>query len=162
MIVITAPTSKIGRQVLERVLESGEDIRVITRDPLRIPEAVRERVEVIQGSHADREVVHQAFEGADAVFWLVPADKQAVSVYDAYVRFSIRCRCDRPSSHRSRRGDFRARARSAALCGPYLGIAGDGGVLKERATAEALPCQTDPFPQNPQTFGHRFMSGIDN
>lgn len=89
MIVITAPTSKIGRQVLERVLESGEDIRVITRDPLRIPEAVRERVEVIQGSHADREVVHRAFEGADAVFWLVPADKQAVSVYDTYVRFSI-------------------------------------------------------------------------
>ncbi|UJF35720.1 NmrA family NAD(P)-binding protein [Paenibacillus hexagrammi] len=89
MIVITAPTSKIGRQVLERVLESGEDIRVIARDPQRIPEAIRGRVEVIQGSHADREVVNRAFEGADAVFWLVPADKQAESVYDAYVRFSI-------------------------------------------------------------------------
>lgn len=89
MIVITAPTSKIGRQVLERVLESGEDIRVIARDPQRIPEAIRERVEVIQGSHADRGIVNRAFEGADAMFWLVPADKQAESVYDAYVRFSI-------------------------------------------------------------------------
>lgn len=89
MIVITAPTSKIGRQVLERVLESGEHIRVIARDPQRIPEALRERVEVIQGSHADRGIVNRAFEGADAVFWLVPADKQAESVYDAYVRFSI-------------------------------------------------------------------------
>lgn len=49
MIVITAPTSKIGHQVLERVLESGEDIRVIARDPERIPEAIRNRVEVISG-----------------------------------------------------------------------------------------------------------------
>ncbi|GGA45993.1 NAD(P)H-binding protein [Paenibacillus physcomitrellae] len=89
MIVITAPTSKIGRQVLERILVSGEDIRVIARDPQRIPESIRQRVEVIQGSHADRDVVNRAFEGADAVFWLVPADKQAESVYDAYVRFSI-------------------------------------------------------------------------
>ncbi|ANS75876.1 hypothetical protein AWM70_15830 [Paenibacillus yonginensis] len=89
MIVITAPTSKIGRQILERILECEEDIRVIAREPQRIPEAIRERVEVIQGSHADRDVVNRAFEGADAVFWLVPADKQAESVYDAYVRFSI-------------------------------------------------------------------------
>lgn len=89
MIVITAPTSKIGRQVLERMLESGEEIRVIARDPQRIPEAIRRRVEIIQGSHADRDVVNRAFEGADAVFWLVPANKQAESVYDAYVRFSI-------------------------------------------------------------------------
>ncbi|PWW02410.1 uncharacterized protein YbjT (DUF2867 family) [Paenibacillus cellulosilyticus] len=102
MIVITAPTSKIGRQVLERVLESGEDIRVIARDPRRLPEAIRERVEVIQGSHADRDVVNRAFEGADTVFWLVPADKQAESVYDAYVRFSIPA-ADAIVRHRVRR-----------------------------------------------------------
>ncbi|MGG1519071.1 NAD(P)H-binding protein [Paenibacillus oryzisoli] len=87
--MITAPTSKIGHQVLERVLESGEDIRVIARDPQRIPEEIRTRVEVIQGSHADRSIVNRAFEGADAVFWLVPADKNAESVYDAYLQFSI-------------------------------------------------------------------------
>jgi uncharacterized protein YbjT (DUF2867 family) len=88
-LVITAPTCKIGHQVLERVLESGEYIRVIARGPQRIPEAIRKQVEVIQGSHADREIVNCAFEGADAVFWLVPADKNAESVYDAYVQFSI-------------------------------------------------------------------------
>ncbi|MEC0176992.1 hypothetical protein P4H83_19115 [Paenibacillus favisporus] len=47
-LVITAPTCKIGHQVLERVLESGEDIRVIARDLQRIPEAIRKQVEVIQ------------------------------------------------------------------------------------------------------------------
>jgi uncharacterized protein YbjT (DUF2867 family) len=43
MIVITAPTGAIGHQVLDRVLDSGEPIRVIARDPSRLPAHVRER-----------------------------------------------------------------------------------------------------------------------
>ena len=34
MIVITTPTGDIGRQVLDRVLDSGEAVRVIARDPV--------------------------------------------------------------------------------------------------------------------------------
>ena len=34
MIVVTAPTGIIGRQVLENVFNSGEPVRVIARDPL--------------------------------------------------------------------------------------------------------------------------------
>lgn len=74
MIVITAPTSKIGRQVLDTILDSEEAIRVIARDPSRLSDKVRESVEIIQGSHADRDVVDRAFDGADSVFWLVPAN----------------------------------------------------------------------------------------
>ena len=74
MIVITAPTGTIGHQVLENVLDSGEPIRVIARDSSRLPSQTRERVEVVQESHGDIDVVSQAFTGADAVFWLVPAD----------------------------------------------------------------------------------------
>ncbi|WP_406630773.1 NAD(P)H-binding protein [Amycolatopsis sp. WGS_07] len=74
MIVITAPTGNIGSGLLARLLDSGEDLRVIVRDPARLPDAVRERVEVVVGSHGDAEVVDRAFEGADAVFWLVPPD----------------------------------------------------------------------------------------
>ncbi|MFE6847087.1 NAD(P)H-binding protein [Streptomyces sp. NPDC057686] len=78
MIVITAPTGNIGRPLLSRLLESGpatgEELRVIVRDPARLPDAARGRVEVVTGSHADAEVVDRAFEGADAVFWLVPPD----------------------------------------------------------------------------------------
>lgn len=89
MIVITAPTSKIGRQILDTILTSEEAIRVVARDPSRLSDVVRDRVEIIQGSHADRDVVDRAFDGADSVFWLVPANPKAESVYDAYVRFSI-------------------------------------------------------------------------
>ncbi|MEU5688909.1 NmrA family transcriptional regulator [Streptomyces venezuelae] len=77
MIVITAPTGNIGSALLTRLLDSStapEDLRVVVRDPARLPDDVRERVEVITGSHGDPETVDRAFEGADAVFWLVPPD----------------------------------------------------------------------------------------
>ncbi len=77
MIVITTPTGTIGRQILKDVLDSGEPIRVIARDPSRIPSQVRDRVEVVEGSHGDLNVVTNAFYGADTVFWLVPPDPRA-------------------------------------------------------------------------------------
>src|ERR1039458_4021249 len=89
MIVVTAPTGHIGSQVLSTLLQHDEAVRVIVRDPDRLPAEVRDRVEVVAGSHRERDVVDRAFERADSVFWLVPADRTAQSVYDAYVSFSI-------------------------------------------------------------------------
>jgi uncharacterized protein YbjT (DUF2867 family) len=88
MIVITTPTGAIGHQVLERLLRSGEPIRVIARDPARISPQARDRVEVVQGSHGDIDVVDKALAGADAVFWLVPPDFRGDSVEAAFVDFS--------------------------------------------------------------------------
>jgi uncharacterized protein YbjT (DUF2867 family) len=88
MIVITTPTGQIGDQVVANLLDSGEPIRVIARDPSRLPWHVRARVEVEQGSHGDIDVVTRAFAGADAVFWLVPPDPRAESVESAYVDFT--------------------------------------------------------------------------
>jgi uncharacterized protein YbjT (DUF2867 family) len=102
MIIITAPTGDIGHQVLEQVLRSGEPIRVIARNPSRISHEVRERVEVIQGSHADVDVVNEAFAGADSVFWLVPPDPRAKSVDAAYSDFT-RPACDAFKIHRVKR-----------------------------------------------------------
>lgn len=72
MIVITTPTGQIGHQILDQLLDSGEQIRVIVRDPSRLDPKVRDRIEIVQGSHDDIDVVTQAFAGADCVFWLVP------------------------------------------------------------------------------------------
>ena len=88
MIVVTTPTGLIGHQVLNNLLESDEPIRVIARDPSRLPAHTRERVEVVQGSHGDLDVVTRAFAGAASVFWLVPPDPHAESVEAAYVDFS--------------------------------------------------------------------------
>jgi uncharacterized protein YbjT (DUF2867 family) len=81
MIVITAPTGKIGRQVLAGVVDSGaQPVRVIARDPARLDPQVRDAVEVVEGSHSDPGVVSKAFDGADTVFWLVPPNPRAESV----------------------------------------------------------------------------------
>ena len=102
MIVITAPTGLIGHQVLSNVLGSGEPVRVIVRDPSRLPAEARERVELVRGSHGDIGVVDRAFAGADAVFWLVPPDPHADSVDAAYVDFT-RPACDAFKRHEVRR-----------------------------------------------------------
>jgi uncharacterized protein YbjT (DUF2867 family) len=75
-------------QVLDNVLASDQPVRVIVRDPTKLSTEVRDRVEVIPGSHGDPQVVTRAFNGADAVFWLLPGDRHAASVDDAYVGFT--------------------------------------------------------------------------
>src|SRR5580658_8092752 len=88
MIVITTPAGNIGRQVLEDLLDTGEQLRLVARDPSGIPAGTRQQVEVIEGSHGDPAVVDKAFDGADAVFWLTPPDPRAESVEAAYLGFT--------------------------------------------------------------------------
>ncbi|MCQ8187705.1 NAD(P)H-binding protein [Streptomyces rugosispiralis] len=92
MIVITAPTGQIGSRVMGILLneapERGEELRVIVRDPGKLPDAVRDRVDVVTGSHGDAEVVDRAFAGADAVFWLAPPHPRAPSLDAAYSGFT--------------------------------------------------------------------------
>src|SRR5271155_608350 len=88
MLVVTTPTGDIGSQVLANLLDNDEEIRVVVRDPSSLPDSARNRVEVIIGSHGDAAVVDKAFDGADAVFWLVPPDPRAESVEAAYVGFT--------------------------------------------------------------------------
>ena len=46
MTVSTTPTGQIGRQVLANVLDGTQPVRVIVRDPDRLPDQVRGRVSV--------------------------------------------------------------------------------------------------------------------
>jgi uncharacterized protein YbjT (DUF2867 family) len=91
MIVITGPTGNIGWRLLSLLVEAapagGEEVRVVVRDPARLPQAVRERVEVVTGSHGDPAIVERAFTGADAVFWLVPPNA-SITPDEAYSGFT--------------------------------------------------------------------------
>ncbi|MFD0689634.1 NmrA family NAD(P)-binding protein [Actinomadura fibrosa] len=88
MIVITTPTGRIGRRLLGTVLDAGAPVRVIVRDAARLPAEVRDRAEVVEGSHGDLDVVTKAFAGADTVFWLAPPDHRAASLDDVYSGFA--------------------------------------------------------------------------
>ena len=122
MIVVTAPTGLIGHQVLGNILSSGQPIRVIIRDPSRLPPEVRERVEAVQGSHGDVDVVDQAFAGADAAFWLVPPDPHADSAEVAYVDFT------RPAGEAFKRHGVQRVVGISAL-GRGTAVAGHAGLV---------------------------------
>lgn len=98
MIVVTTPTGQIGRQVLAKILDSGQPTRVIARDPSRLAPQVRERAEVVQGSHSDSSVVDKAFSGASTVFWVVPPNIHADSV-DGWVLGFTRPACEAITSN---------------------------------------------------------------
>lgn len=88
MIIITTPTGNIGSQVLEKLLETNEKLRVIVRDPSKLSDEAREKVEIIQGSLDDFEVVSQAYEGADELFYIVPPSTQYADVNEYYLHFA--------------------------------------------------------------------------
>lgn len=89
MITVTGPTGGIGRLVLPALLARDEPVRVVARHPDDLPAGVRERVEVVEGSHVDPAVIDRALDGARALFWLVAGDLNDASPYDCYVGFSI-------------------------------------------------------------------------
>jgi uncharacterized protein YbjT (DUF2867 family) len=89
MIVLTAPTGQIGSKLVTAVLRGSEPVRLVVRDPGKLPAQVRERAEIVVGSHRDRDVLDKALDGADALFWLMPAAATASSPYEAYVTASI-------------------------------------------------------------------------
>src|SRR6266436_4426423 len=102
MIVVTTPTGLIGHQVLDNLLDRGEELRVIARDASALPADVRERLDIVEGSHRDAAVVDEAFAGADVVFWLTPPDPRAPSVEAAFVDFT-RPAADAFKRHRDRK-----------------------------------------------------------
>ncbi|RIA37423.1 uncharacterized protein YbjT (DUF2867 family) [Hephaestia caeni] len=87
MIVVTAPTSQIGSKVVSHLLTAGARLRLIVRDAGRLPADVRERTEIVEGSHGDAAIVDRAFSRADAVFWLVPPDMTR-SLDEAWLGFT--------------------------------------------------------------------------
>jgi len=87
LIVVTTPTGQIGREVVQNLLEAGRPVRVIVRESSRLAEAVRTRVDVIEGSHSESAVVERALDGADALFWVAPPDMTKTKE-EAYVEFT--------------------------------------------------------------------------
>lgn len=88
MIVITTPTGQIGGKVLKSLTRSQERLRVIARDPSKIPADLRGKVEVIQGTHDDAEVLSRALKGASQLFYIVPPSMQYTDGDRYYLDFA--------------------------------------------------------------------------
>ena len=88
MIVVTTPTGQIGSRLVRRLLDRDTEVRVIVRDASRLDDAVRERAEIVVGSHDDPAVLDKALPGAEALFWLVPPNPRAPSAEEHYLDFA--------------------------------------------------------------------------
>ena len=84
MIVVTTPNGRIGSRVLRHLLDGDEPVRVVSHSPDRLPQAVRERCEIVSGSLDDASTLRQAFEGADAAFWCIPQSRPGNLWSDAH------------------------------------------------------------------------------
>lgn len=83
-IVIATPTGNIGHVVVQRLLEAGESLTVLARNPDKLPDSVRSKVTVQQGSLMDAAFVANASKGAEALFWLTPSDLTVTDVRGYY------------------------------------------------------------------------------
>src|SRR5215831_2646557 len=48
-ILVTTPTGKVGRRIVRELLAPDFSVRVVVRDPERLPKEIREQVEIICG-----------------------------------------------------------------------------------------------------------------
>ncbi|MBD1554468.1 NAD(P)H-binding protein [Pseudomonas typographi] len=138
MIVVTAPTGHIGNQLLTHLLAADAAVRVIVRDRSKLPDDVRARVEVVEGSHADVATVERAFDGASRLFWLVPANPKAASVIEAYVDFS------RPAAAVIKHSDIRRVVEVTAL-GRGTPLVADAGYVTGSLAMDDLIASTGVY-----------------
>src|SRR6266850_2315095 len=88
-ILVTNPTGKIGRRIVPELLAPEFSVRVIVRDPARLPEGIRQQVEVVRGSADDAATLREALDGVEALFWCVPTESlQEANVEQHYERFA--------------------------------------------------------------------------
>src|SRR5579862_5700559 len=74
MIAITGATGRTGRVVTEALLEKGEKVRVIGRDATRLTPLVGLGAEPFVGNVGDVASMTEAFNGASAVYLVLPED----------------------------------------------------------------------------------------
>ena len=88
-ILVTNPTGRIGRRVLAELLAPEFSVRVIARDPARLPEEIRDQVDIVRGSAEDAVTLRHALEGVEALFWCVLTESlEETDVEQHYERFA--------------------------------------------------------------------------
>jgi uncharacterized protein YbjT (DUF2867 family) len=88
-ILITTPAGHIGRRIVPELLAPEFSVRVLTRNPSRLPSEIRDQVEVVRGSTDDPNALSKALDGVDALFWCIPRESpQKTNVRSHHERFA--------------------------------------------------------------------------
>jgi uncharacterized protein YbjT (DUF2867 family) len=85
MIALTTPNGNIGSKVLTRLLDANSpSVRLLARNPEKVPLVARDRFEVTQGSMDDPAALARLMDGADTLFWCQPDAPAADDYLAAY------------------------------------------------------------------------------
>jgi uncharacterized protein YbjT (DUF2867 family) len=88
MIVITGATGNTGKPAVEALLAKGERVRAIGRRAINLDPLTQKGAEPFFGNVEDAAIMTKAFEGASAVFLVVPAALQMEDLLAYYERVS--------------------------------------------------------------------------
>jgi len=88
MIVITGATGNTGRPAAESALARGEKVHVIGRDAKKLEPFVARGAEAVVADVQDAEAMTRAFDGADAVYLIIPAALHLENFRDYQERIS--------------------------------------------------------------------------
>ncbi len=80
MFAITGATGNTGSVIAERLLAHGQKVRVIGRDISRLAQFVQKGAEAVAADLTDADALARAFDGASAVYVLVPPNISAADV----------------------------------------------------------------------------------
>lgn len=81
MYVITGATGNTGGEIARKLLQSGKKVRVIARDKNRLNSLEPLGAEIHQGTLDDSNFLANAFEGAAAVYAMIPTDQSARNLF---------------------------------------------------------------------------------
>ena len=84
-ILITGATGRLGKLVVQRLLDKGERVRVLTRRPDEAVALWGDRVEIVRGDFAGLASLKEAARGAGALFLLSPISEHLVTYQTAVI-----------------------------------------------------------------------------
>ncbi|RZS41170.1 uncharacterized protein YbjT (DUF2867 family) [Herbihabitans rhizosphaerae] len=71
-VVVTTPTGRVGSRVVRVLLQAGVRPTLLMRDPAKLDEALRDRVDVVACDQGDADAVVRATKDAERLFWVDP------------------------------------------------------------------------------------------
>ncbi|MCI0612549.1 NAD(P)H-binding protein, partial [bacterium] len=81
MYVITGATGNTGSEIARKLLQSGKKVCGIARDKNRLKSLEAQGAEIRQGSLDDSKFLANTFEGATAVYAMIPTDQRAEDLF---------------------------------------------------------------------------------
>jgi uncharacterized protein YbjT (DUF2867 family) len=82
MILITGATGNVGKELTRQLLEAGEQVRIFTRDPRKVP-ALKGQVEIIAGDLDQPQTIQAALKGVEQIFLVTASTAQDANVLQA-------------------------------------------------------------------------------